>query len=103
MTLLEELKSERDYWIVPTSPTGFSDHPDVKIMHVRKGVNTETLRTGMLNGRPRGSIAQPLPNELEGDVQTVRRAGPIWHSACARGSAGNHDPLAAGGPALLPV
>jgi len=44
MSLLAELKDPtRNYWIVPVSPTGFSDHPDMKIVHVIKGVNVEEI------------------------------------------------------------
>jgi hypothetical protein len=40
MTLLAQLKDPtRNYWIVPVSPTGTSDHPDFKIVHVTKGAN----------------------------------------------------------------
>jgi hypothetical protein len=39
-TLLAELKDQtRDYWIVPVSPDGV----DLKIMHVRKGENSEEI------------------------------------------------------------
>jgi hypothetical protein len=40
ITLLEELKDDtRDYWLVPTSPTGNTNHPDLKIIMVQKGAN----------------------------------------------------------------
>ena len=43
-TLLDELKDQtRDYWIVPTSPNGFSDHSDFKLIHVSKGANIEEM------------------------------------------------------------
>jgi hypothetical protein len=44
VTLLAELKDPtRDYWIVPVSPTGFSDHQEFKIIHVTKGANVEEI------------------------------------------------------------
>jgi hypothetical protein len=43
MTLLEELLSERDYWLVATSPSGNSDHSDLKIIMVKKGANSPEL------------------------------------------------------------
>jgi hypothetical protein len=39
MTLLADLLSQRDHWLVPTSPSGNSDHPDLDVIKVERGAN----------------------------------------------------------------
>jgi hypothetical protein len=63
MTLLEELLSERDYWLVPSSPSGDSSDLN-KIIMVKKGANPQwmELACAQMEREMIQALMQPTPS-----------------------------------------